>query len=599
MNEPAVASNFIRARITHDLPKISDAARRWAGQPGVAAIHREAPPDPAVIRTRFPPEPNGHLHIGHAKSICLNFGVASEFDGRCHLRFDDTNPAREDQRYVDAIIDAVQWLGFNWTHGEESNLYFASDYFDQLFEFAETLIQAGHAYVDSQDAETMRAKRGTLTEPGADSPFRDRSVQENLTLFGQMRDGHHAEGTHVLRARINMGSPNLNMRDPVLYRILNSPHHRTGDRWHVYPMYDFAHPLEDALERVTHSLCTLEFQDHRPFYDWVITQLAKAGYFDQPLPRQIEFARLNLEYTVMSKRKLQTLVVDGHVSGWDDPRLPTLVGLRRRGFTPESIRLFSERIGIAKADSWIDYNVLEQALRDDLDSRASRATAVLDPLRLELTNWAPDQVETCEAPVLPRQPERGVRRIPMTRELWIERDDFAIDPPKGYFRLYPGNRVRLRYGVVIECTGYETDVDGAVTKVTAQVLSDSKSGTPGADNYKVKGNIHWLPASAGHEAVRAEIRLYDRLFTQAQPDAGGSDFLDSLNPDSVRTITAFVESSAIEFADAAGREGSEQLAMQFERHGYFAPDSLDHKPGAPVFNRTVTLKDSWAKQKRK
>ena len=589
MKEPT-ASNFIRARITHDLAKSGENRRGWAGGPGGAAVHQTAPADPAAIRTRFPPEPNGYLHIGHAKSICLNFGVADEFGGRCHLRFDDTNPARENQQFVDAIIDAVQWLGFSWQHGEESNLYFASDYFDQLYEFAQTLIRNEQAYVDSQDAETMRTNRGTLTEPGTDSPFRNRSVEENLRLFAEMRDGKHAEGTHVLRARINMASPNMNMRDPVLYRILNASHHRTGDRWHVYPMYDFAHPLEDALERITHSLCTLEFQDHRPFYEWVIAQLARADYFEAPLPRQIEFARLNLEYTVMSKRRLHTLVEDGHVQGWDDPRLPTLAGLRRRGFTPESIRLFSERIGVAKADSWIDYGVLEQALRDDLDNRASRATAVLNPLRLELTNMPADAVEMCEAPVLPRQPERGVRSIALTRDLWIEREDFAVEPPKGFFRLYPGNKVRLRYGVVIECTGFETDEQGEVTKVTAEVLPDSKSGTPGADNYKVKGNIHWLPASPGHEAARAEIRLYDRLFTSAQPGAGGSEFIDALNPESVSTISAYVEASAL--TDTTG------LPLQFERHGYFMPDLVDHSADKPVFNRTVTLKDSWAKQKK-
>ncbi|MFK7965440.1 MAG: glutamine--tRNA ligase/YqeY domain fusion protein [Burkholderiaceae bacterium] len=591
MSDAAAASNFIRARITHDLEKSKGDQRGWAGKPGLASEHRESPPDPAAIRTRFPPEPNGYLHIGHAKSICLNFGVALDFGGRCHLRFDDTNPAKEDQEYVDAIIDAVQWLGFDWRHGEESNLYFASDYFEYFFAFAESLIERDLAYVDSQDAETMRANRGTLTEPGQNSPFRDRPGNESLQLFREMRDGQHAEGTHVLRAKINMASPNLNLRDPVLYRILHAAHHRTGDRWHVYPMYDFAHPLEDALERITHSLCTLEFQDHRPIYEWVIAQLAKTGSFEAPLPRQIEFARLNLEYTVMSKRRLQTLVVDGHVDGWDDPRLPTLAGLRRRGFTPESIRLFSDRIGVAKADSWIDYGVLEQALRDDLDNRASRATAVLNPVLLELTNWPEDQVEICEAPVLPRHPERGTRKIPLTRELWIEQEDYAAEPPKGFFRLFPGNRVRLRYGFVIECKGHELDESGNIAKVIAEVMPDSKSGTPGADNYKVKGNIHWLPASAGHSAQRAEIRLYDRLFVEPQPGSGGSDFLVALNPNSVALIDAYVESSAI--ADTT------QLALQFERHGYFIADAKDNQANRPVFNRTVTLKDSWAKQTKK
>ncbi len=591
MAEAAPASHFIRTQIDNDLARGIPGPRGWAGEPGVADRHARAEPDPAAIRTRFPPEPNGYLHIGHAKAICLNFGIAQDYGGRCHLRFDDTNPLREDQRYVDAIIDTVRWLGYSWDHGAESNLYYASDYFEQFYAFAQYLIGAGHAYVDSQDAESTRKNRGTLTEPGRDSPYRNRSVEENLTLFREMREGRHPEGSHVLRARIDMASPNMNMRDPVCYRILNSAHHRTGDRWHVYPMYDYAHPIEDALERITHSLCSLEFQDHRPLYDWLLERLAEGGFFAHPLPRQIEFARLNLEYTVTSKRKVQALVTEGHVDGWDDPRLPTLAGLRRRGYTPEAIRLFCDRIGVSKADSWIEHSHLEQALRDDLDSRAARAIAVLDPLLLELSNWQADQVEFCEAPVHPHQPERGTRRLPLTRQLWIEREDFQAEPEKKFFRLYPGNRVRLRYGFVIECTGFETGADGRISKVLAQVLPDSRSGTPGADNYKVKGTVHWLAASAPHAAISAEFRLYERLFLDTQPDGGGKDYLSSLNPDSVRAIRGHVEQSAL------SQPGG--LAMQFERHGYFVADSLAHSASTPVFNRAVTLKDSWAGGGRK
>ncbi len=589
MAEAAPTSNFIRSQIDSDLAKGIPGRRGWAGGPALASDHAAGSIDVAAIRTRFPPEPNGYLHIGHAKAICLNFGIAAEYGGRCHLRFDDTNPAREDQRFVDAIIDVVKWLGFSWEHDQESNLYFASDYFAWFYEFAEYLIGAGHAYVDSQDAEAIRHNRGSLTEPGTDSPFRGRSAEESLALFREMRDGKHPEGRHVLRARIDMASPNMNLRDPIFYRIVNKPHHRTGDRWHVYPMYDYAHPLEDALERITHSLCSLEFEDHRPLYDWLLERVAEGGYFAHPLPRQIEFARLNIEYGITSKRKLQSLVDDGHVSGWDDPRLPTLAGMRRRGYTPESIRLFCDRIGVSKANQWIEPAQLEQALRDDLDERAPRASAVLDPLLLVLTNWSPDQVEFCNAPVHPHHPERGQRTIPLTRELWIERDDFQPVPEKKFFRLYPGNRVRLRYGFVIECQGFETADDGSVTRVLAEVLPDSKSGTPGADTYKVKGNIHWLPATDPHGAARAEIRLYDRLFTVAQPDAGGRDFIDSLNPDSVKTVHGYIEASAIDHAH--------ELPLQFERHGYFAADLVEHRRDRPVFNRAVTLKDSWSGKK--
>ena len=582
---PTPPQNFIRQRIADDLAA-GIPARGWAGGPGTAAEHRAGAPDPARIRTRFPPEPNGYLHIGHAKSICLNFGVAEEFGGRCHLRFDDTNPEKENQEYVDSIIDAVHWLGYSWEADGETQLYFASDYFEWLYRFAEYLIEAGHAYVDSQTQEEMRASRGTLTEPGTDSPHRDRSAAENLRLFREMRAGEHPDGSHVLRARIDMRSPNMNMRDPALYRIRRAHHHRTGDAWCIYPMYDYAHPVEDALERITNSLCTLEFEDHRPFYDWVLERLAEGGFFDHPLPQQIEFARLNLDYTITSKRKLQALVAEGHVTGWDDPRMPTIVGLRRRGYTPTAIRSFCERIGVTRADSWIELGQLEQALREDLEDSAPRATAVLDPLRLLIEDWPAGRIEPCVAPVHPAHPERGERALPFTGELWIEREDFEETPPKGFRRLYPGNRVRLRYGFVVECTGCDKDADGRVVAVRACIMPDSKSGTPGADQYKVKGAIHWL--STDH-ALAAEIRLYDRLFTMPQPDAGDEGHLAALNPESVRIVQGFVEPGLAGTAPEA--------RLQFERHGYFVADRIDHRGDAPVFNRAVTLKDSWAKRK--
>ena len=579
----ASASHFIRQAIDADRADAALPARSWSGRPGCAVAHAGSPADPSPIRTRFPPEPNGYLHIGHAKSICLNFGLAKDYGGRCHMRFDDTNPVKEDQEYVDSILDVVRWLGFRWDDGGEDNLYFASDYFGWFYEIAESLIASGHAYVDSQTADEIRAHRGTLTEPGRDSPFRTRTADENLALFREMRAGKHPEGSHVLRARIDMASPNINLRDPILYRIRFAHHHRTGDAWCIYPMYDYAHPLEDALENITHSLCTLEFEDHRPLYDWLLERAAEAGFFARPLPRQIEFARLNMTYTVTSKRKLQDLVKSAAVDGWDDPRMPTLVGLRRRGYTPESIRLFCERIGVSKAHQWVDPSVLEQALRDDLDARAARAVAVLDPLKLEIVNFPETLEEPCSAPVHPHHPDRGLRHFPLTRELWIEREDFAQVPAKGYFRLFPGNRVRLRYGFVIECTGCEQDADGRVTKVLATYLPDSKSGTPGADLYKVKGNIHWVSARHG---VAAEVRMYDRLFTDPHPDAGGQDYLASINPQSKRVVQAYVEPSL------AHTKPDERF--QFERHGYFVADRVDHRPERPVFNLAVTLKDSWA-----
>ena len=494
------------------------------------------------VATRFPPEPNGYLHIGHAKSICLNFGLARDYGGVCHLRFDDTNPVKEDQEYVDSILAAVKWLGFRWGTDHEGDgdehLYYASDYFDRLYEFGEHLIGKGKAYVDSLSAEQTREYRGTFTEAGRESPYRERSTAENLDLFRRMKAGEFPDGTHVLRAKIDMSSPNINMRDPVLYRIRHAHHHRTGDKWCIYPLYDYTHCISDALERITHSICTLEFEDHRPLYDWVLDELADVVPWHS---RQYEFARLNITYVITSKRKLKQLVEDGHVKGWDDPRMPTIVGIRRRGFTPESIRLLCDRVGVAKADQWIDYSVLEAALRDDLEPKAPRMAAVLDPLRLIIDNFPNDLAEECTAPLHPQRPELGRRSFPISRELWIERDDFAEVPAKGYFRLYPGNRVRLRHGYVIECKGADKDQAGNVLAVHAEYFPDSKSGTDGANTYKVKGNIHWV--SIAH-ALPVEVRLYDRLFTDPQPDSGSKNFLEYLNPDSDKTVTAYVEPGA-------------------------------------------------------
>ncbi|WP_320535224.1 glutamine--tRNA ligase/YqeY domain fusion protein [Robbsia andropogonis] len=566
-NDLPVVSNFIRNIIDED-----GRTGKWGGR----------------VETRFPPEPNGYLHIGHAKSIHVNFGIARDYNGVCHLRFDDTNPEKEDTEYVDSIIDSVRWLGFAWQRADDpvapAHLYYASDYFERLYALAVKLIQMGKAYVDSQNAEEMRAARGSLTEPGKPSPYRERGVEENLDLFSRMRAGEFPDGAHVLRAKIDMASPNINMRDPVIYRIRHAHHHRTGDAWCVYPMYDYTHCISDAIENITHSLCTLEFEDHRPLYDWVLNTLADAGEFSRPLPQQIEFARLNLTYAITSKRKLLQLVNEKHVDGWDDPRMPTLVGLRRRGFTPGAIKLFCDRIGLTKADSWIDMGTLEQSLRDEQDAIAPRAIAVLDPLKLIIDNYPEGQSETCHAPVHPHHPERGSRAFPLSRELWIEREDFNEAPPKGYFRLFPGNKVRLRYGFVVECTGADKDADGNVIAVHCSYFPDSKSGTEGANTYKVKGNIHWV--SAGH-AYAAEVRLYDRLFKDANPGAGGADFLEAINPQAKRVVQAFVEPGA--------RNTAPDDRLQFERHGYFVADRVDSAPGRPVFNRIVSLKDSWGK----
>jgi glutaminyl-tRNA synthetase len=582
------SSNFLRQTIERDLAQGRYAGRRFAGTPGDAAHHAAGAPDPAAIRTRFPPEPNGYLHIGHAKSITLNFGLAAEYGGVCHMRFDDTNPEKEEQEYVDSILDAVQWLGYGWQAHGVSHLYHASDYFDFMYRAAEALVEAGHAYVDEQSADQMRTHRGDFNTPGTNSPFRARSPAENLARLREMRDGAHADGAMVLRAKIDMASPNINLRDPALYRIKHAEHHNTGSRWCIYPMYTYAHPIEDALEGITHSICTLEFEDQRPFYDWLLDTLCELGLLAQPRPHQHEFARLNVTYIITSKRRLKTLVDEKIVAGWDDPRLPTIVGLRRRGYTPESIRLMCERAGTSKAGGWTDYASLDAALRDDLDPKAARAMVVLDPLKLVLTNWdalmGAGTVDTCSAPVHPAHPERGRREFAIGRELWIERDDFMETPSKGYFRLFPGNPVRLKYGHVIRCTGCTKDASGTVTEVQAELVPDTKSGTPGADAVKVKGVITWV---AAHDGVAAEVRLYDRLFTEAQPDAGGRDFMASLNPASFKAVQAIVE-PALAAASADDR-------FQFERHGYFVADRVDHRAGRLVFNRTTTLKDTWAK----
>ncbi|MDR3351907.1 MAG: glutamine--tRNA ligase/YqeY domain fusion protein [Zoogloeaceae bacterium] len=548
----------------------------------MAVSHAEAPPDAARIRTRFPPEPNGYLHFGHAKSICLNFGLARQFGGHCHMRFDDTNPEKEAQEYVDAILAAVRWLGFDWKDGTEDNLYFASNYFAQMLACAEYLIEAGHAYVDSQSAEEMRASRGTLTEAGQESPDRGRSVAENTELFRRMQAGEFPDGAHVLRAKIDMASPNINLRDPVIYRIRHVSHHNTGDRYCVYPMYTFAHPIEDALENITHSICTLEFEDQRPFYDWLLERLAEGRLIRRPLPKQYEFSRLNLTYVVLSKRKLIQLVAEGKVSGWDDPRMPTLIGARRRGYAPEGFRLLMERIGVSKSDSLIDYRLLEDCMREVMNEKDERRIAVLDPVKLVITNYPEGAAEACPAPRHPLKPELGSRDLPFAREVWIEREDFREAPVKGYNRLSPGALARLKYAYIVKCTDCEKDAEGNVTTVFCEYLPDTKSGTPGADSVKVKGTLHWVAVAWAHAA---EVRLYDRLFRAAAPGANGDDFLADINPDSCRAVTAQLEPGL--------KEARPEQRFQFERHGYFAVDPIDSRPDAPIFNRAVTLRDSW------
>jgi glutaminyl-tRNA synthetase len=671
-------SNFLRTIIERDLARGTHSGRHFAGSPGDGSHHAKGQPDPAKIRTRFPPEPNGYLHVGHAKSICLNFGLARDYGGICHLRFDDTNPEKEEQEYVDAIVEMVRWLGWSWDAGGTSHLYYASHYFDFMVRAAEHLIRTGHAYVDEQSAEAMRASRGDFNTPGTASPFRDRSPAENMARFAEMRSGAFADGAMVLRAKIDMASPNINLRDPAIYRIKHATHHNTGDAWCIYPMYAYAHPIEDALENITHSICTLEFEDQRPFYDWTlerIVPLLRAPQFkralerveqiatmgleagkefalhchnradklfasapeaemralfrrwehdrdavlhDLPrffallrehaeqftpllahaldeqepnifkLPHQHEFGRLNLNGVITSKRKLRALVDEGHVSGWDDPRMPTLVGLRRRGYTPASIRRMADDTGASKTNIWVDHSVLDIALRDDLEGQAPRAMAVLAPVRLQLTNWndvfGAGHIEACKAPAHPQRPELGERAFGLGAEVWIEADDFAELPPKGYFRLFPGNRVRLKYGLVVECTGCEKDAEGRITAVLATVVPDTRSGTPGADAVNVKGTITWVGV---HDALAAEVRLFDRLFTEDQPEAGGRDFRETLNPNSRQVLTAFVEPST------ASLEADRHV--QFERHGYFITDRVDHAPGRLVFNRVTALKDTRGK----
>ena len=538
----------------------------------IVADDRTAGRNSGRVATRFPPEPNGYLHIGHAKAICLNFGIAQEFGGTCNLRFDDTNPVKEDVEYVESIEEDVRWLGFDW-----AALHFASDYFEQLYDYAVFLIKQGKAYVDSQSPDDLRRNRGTLTEPGVESPFRHRSVEENLDLFARMRAGEFDDGAHVLRARIDMASGNINMRDPVLYRIRRAHHHRTGDAWCIYPMYDFAHPPSDAIEHITHSLCTLEYEDHRPLYDWLVETLPVPSR-----PRQIEFARLKLSYTVMSKRRLLELVQDRTVSGWDDPRMPTLVGMRRRGYPPNAIRNFCDRIGVAKRENIVDVALLEHAVREDLNLQAPRVMGVLRPLRVILENYPEGRVEHLDVINNPEDAGAGTRQVPFSRELFIERDDFREDPQKKFFRLAPGREVRLRCGYLVTCTGVDKDASGEITALRC-TYDPATRGGDAPDGRKVKATLHWV--SAAH-AVQAEVRLYDRLFTVEDPGKL-EDYQSALNPASLEIVRdAKVEPSAA--AAAAGTR------FQFERIGYFCVDP-DSRPEAPVFNRTVTLKDSWAK----
>jgi len=558
-NEISAPSNFIRKIIAGDLDKNLNQGR---------------------VHTRFPPEPNGYLHIGHAKSICLNFGLAKEYQGLCNLRFDDTNPEKEETEYVEAIKQDVKWLGFDW----EDREYFASDYFEQLYDFATQLINKDKAYVDSLTAEEIREFRGTLTEPGKESPYRNRSIEENIALFSEMRSGKFADGECVLRAKIDMSSPNINMRDPIIYRVKNATHHRTGDAWCIYPMYDFTHCLSDAIENVTHSVCTLEFEDHRALYDWVIDNL------DTPSrPRQYEFSRLNLDYTVLSKRKLIELVNDKHVKGWDDPRMLTIAGIRRRGYTPASIRDFCDRIGVTKSDTRIDMSVLENSLREDLDKNAPRVMAVLNPLKVVIENYPEEREEELDAANHPQNPDLGSRKVPFSRVIYIEKEDFMEDAPKKFFRLTPGKEVRLRYAYFITCQRVvKDDKTGEVIELRCSYDPDTKGGNA-PDGRKVKGTLHWV--SEKH-ALKSEVRLYDRLYTEANPEAGGRNSKEVLNSESIEILSdALVEPSLI--------NAKAEQRFQFERLGYFVTDKEDWNPQKPVFNRAVTLRDTWGKMNKK
>jgi glutaminyl-tRNA synthetase len=551
---PPVSTNFLRVIIEDDL------ASSKCG----------------TIVTRFPPEPNGYLHIGHAKSICLNFGLARQFGGRCHLRFDDTNPAKEELEYIESIKESVRWLGFDW--GE--HLYYASDNFEQLYQWAEYLIRQDKAYVEDLTADEIRTYRGTLTEAGRESPYRNRPVEENLDLFRRMRTGEFPDGTKVLRARIDMAAPNMNLRDPVLYRIIHAPHPHVGDSWRIYPMYDFAHGQTDAIEGITHSICTLEFEDHKPLYEWFLDNLPVPSH-----PRQYEFARLNLTYAVMSKRKLHELVNMGIVNGWDDPRMPTLVGIRRRGYTPAAVRAFCERIGVGRSDSWIDLSTLEECVREDLNECAPRVLAVLRPLKVVIDNYPVEQIDEFEAANHPQKPEMGSRKVTFSRELFIEQDDFVEDPPKGFFRMTPGSEVRLRYAYIVRCTGVVRDESGALIEVHCQYDPASRGGSA-VDGRKIKGTIHWVSAT---HALDAEVRLFDRLFTDPNPDRGGGDYKQFLNPVSMEILPAAKLEASLATADSETR-------FQFERQGYFRLDPQDSLPGRLVFNRIVTLKDAWSKK---
>lgn len=683
-NTAPVNSNFIRTLIEEDIEKGATVPRKWCGHPAPYSEQVKGVDDPARIRTRFPPEPNGYLHIGHAKSICINFGMARDFGGYAHMRFDDTNPGKESPEYVESIKETVKWLGFSWEHNGENDLFFASSYFKWMYQFAEYLIRTGYAYVDEQTQDEMRANRGTLTEPGKDSPFRNRSVEENLRVFREMRDGKHPEGSMVLRAKIDMASPNVNLRDPAIYRIRFAEHQETGNEWCIYPMYTFAHPIEDSLENITHSLCTLEFEDQRPFYDWALERIvpelrtpqyeeakqilkdmaegrddradaflarveeskAKLGITSAPevamaeilarhgaesplaadaadrkaafallndhtenftpvlqaaldvvrpnffmLSHQHEFNRLNITNVVLSKRKLITLVKEGLVDGWDDPRMPTLVGLRRRGYTPESIRNFVEKSGVSKtSNSWIDYSVLENSLREDLDQKAARRMAVLHPLKLVIDNYPENQTELMEASNHPKNPDMGVRSIPFSRELWIEESDFSLDPPKGYKRLTlpkdgsPAKPVRLRAAYIIQPVSCETDENGRVTVVHAQYFPETKSGSTGANTVKAKATIHWVDAKT---ALPAEIRVYGRLFEMEHPESSEADYRTLLNPNSKEILKGYVE--------PALAEAKKDEKFQFERNGYFVADRVDFTGEHPVFNLSVTLRDSKGK----
>jgi glutaminyl-tRNA synthetase len=558
-NSNSEPGNFIRNIINDDLKNNKNEAR---------------------VHTRFPPEPNGYLHIGHAKSICLNFGIAQDYEGGiCNLRFDDTNPEKEDVEYTDSIQNDVKWLGFDW----EDRLYFSSDYFEKLFEFARQLILDGKAYVDHLTADEIREYRGSLTEPGKESPYRDRSVEENLDLFERMHAGEFDEGECLLRARIDMASPNMNMRDPAIYRIKKASHHRTADEWCIYPMYDYTHCISDALESITHSLCTLEFEDHRPLYDWFLDQLPILCH-----PQQIEFARLNLSYTVTSKRKLNELVTGGQVSGWDDPRMPTIIGMRRRGYTPEAIRDFCSRIGVTKTDTLIDVSVLENCVREDLDKRTCRVLAVLNPLKVVIENYPEGETEQLDAPYHPNDPDMGLRQLPFSKELYIEQSDFMEEPPKKFFRLGPGREVRLRYAYFITCTDVIKNDEGKVIELRCSYDPETKGGNA-PDGRKVKGTIHWV--SVEH-TLKTEVRLYDRLFNDPKPDSNQheQDWKSFLNPESVTILeNACLEPS---LADAKKED-----RFQFERTGYFCVDNKDSIDGKPIFNRTVSLRDSWAKRK--